>query len=178
MILLLLAAQVATSPAAAPEPAPTRFSILQPIANEPCVRRGKDGKALNGPDDIVVCGKPLPSQALPYPNEAVPKGPVPSNPYLRGTGSLALESSPCASLSGGCQTGIDFFGGGTKIVRLIQKIVAPSSCCEDPGEGADPGRLAVDAVKGVGKAFRKKPDKSQRVAIALDAPPPTGTILP
>ncbi|PTS88567.1 hypothetical protein DBR17_04400 [Sphingomonas sp. HMWF008] len=178
MILLLLAAQAATPPAATPEPA-TRFSILQPIANEPCVRRGKDGKPLNGPDDIVVCGKPLPSQALPYPNEVVPKGPVPSNPDLRGTGALALENSPCASVSGGCQAGIDFFGGGTQVVRLIQKIVAPDSCCERPGEAKDIGMLITDAAKGVGKAFRKKPDKSKRVAIALDdVPPQTGTILP
>jgi len=177
MISLLLAAQAAT-PAPAAHPAPTSFSILLPVADEPCVRRGKDGKPEGDPSDIVVCGKPIPSQKLPYPNEVVINGPVPSNPYLRGTSALALESSPCASVSGGCQTGVDFFGGATQIVRLIQKIVAPSSCCEDPGEGKDVGRLVVDAAKGVGKAFRKKPDKSNRVAIALDAPPPTGTILP
>ena len=179
MILLLLAAQAASiPPAAAPEPAPTRFSILTPVANEPCVRRGKDGKSLTGPDDIVVCGKPLPSQALPYPNEVVPKGPVPSNPDLRGTGALALENSPCASVSGGCQAGIDFFGGGTQVVRLIQKIVAPDSCCERPGEASNIGMLIGDAAKGVGKAFKKKPDTSKRVPIALDAPPPKGTLLP
>ncbi len=177
MILLLLAAQAAPVPAV-PVAAPTRFSILQPVADEPCVRRGKDGKDQTDPSDIVVCGTPIPSQKLPYPNEVVLNEPRPSNPDLRGTGALALESSPCASLSGGCQTGIDFFGGGTKLIRLIQKIVAPSSCCEDAGEGSDPGRLVVDAVKGAGKAFRKKPDTSNRVAIALDAPPPTGTILP
>lgn len=185
MILLLLAAQAASAPSApAPEPtpilepAPTRFSILQPVGTEPCVRRGKDGKALNGPEDIVVCGKPLPSQALPYPNEVVPKGPVPSNPYMTGTGALAAEATPCASVSGGCQTGIDFFGGGTQVVRLIQKVVAPNSCCERPGEASDLGMLIGDAAKGVGKAFKKKPDKSKRVPIALDAPPPTGKILP
>ncbi|BCA58701.1 hypothetical protein HMP06_1470 [Sphingomonas sp. HMP6] len=179
MILLFLAAQAASAQSApAVEPAPTRFSILEPVGTEPCVKRGKDGKALNGPDDIVVCGKPLPSQALPYPNEAVPKGPVPSNPYMTGTGALAAEATPCAGMSGGCQTGIDFFGGGTQVVRLIQKVVAPDSCCERPGEASDLGMLITDAAKGVGKAFRKKPDKSKRVAIALDAPPPTGTILP
>lgn len=179
MILLLLAAQAATPPAATPEPAPARFSILQPIANEPCVRRGKDGKPLNGPDDIVVCGQPLPSQALPYPNEVVPKGPVPSNPYMTGTGALAAEATPCAAATGGCQTGIDFFGSGTQAVRLIQKIVAPDSCCERPGEARDLGMLITDAAKGVGKAFRKKPDKSKRVAIALDdVPPPKSVILP
>ncbi|MGK3796924.1 hypothetical protein, partial [Enterococcus faecium] len=61
-------------------------------------------------DDIVVCGKPLPSQALPYPNEAVLDEPRPSNPDLRGTGALALEATPCAGRSGGCGSGIDLFG--------------------------------------------------------------------
>lgn len=177
MILLLLAAQAAT-PAATGAPAPTSFSILEPVGNEPCVRRDKDGKTIAAPDDIVVCGKPIPSQKLPYPNEVVLDKPQPANPYLRGTSALALEASPCASVSGGCQTGLDFFGGGTQVVRLIQKIVAPSSCCERPGEASDIGLLASDVVHGVGKAFRKKPDKSGRIAIALDDAPPKSVILP
>lgn len=177
MILLLLAAQAAPI-ASAPDAAPTRFSILVPIASEPCVRRGKDGKLSADPSDIVVCGKPLPSQKLPYPNEAVPDGPVPVNPYLNGTGALAAESTPCAARQKGCTVGVDIFGGGTQIVRMIQKVVAPDSCCERPGEGSDFIMLAGDVAKGVGKAFRKKPDKSKRIAIALDAPPPTGAILP
>ena len=175
MILLLLATQAAV-PVAPAAPVPTKFSILQPVADEPCVRRDKDGKA--NPEDIIVCGKPIPSQKLPYPNEVVLDEPRPSNPDLRGTGALALEASPCASLSGGCQAGIDLFGGGTQVIRLIQKVVAPGSCCEDPGESSNPVRLVTDAAKGVGKAFRKKPDTSKRVAIALDDAPPKSVILP
>ncbi|WP_029624961.1 hypothetical protein [Sphingomonas sp. PAMC 26605] len=175
MIVLLLAAQAAT-PAPAPVPAaPTAFSILQPVADEPCVRRGKPV----GPDDIVVCGKPLPSQKLPYPNEVVPKGPVPSNPYLTGTGALAVEdSSPCATMQRGCTGGVQFFEGGTQVVRLIQKVVAPDSCCERPGEAKDFVMLAGDVAHGVGRAFKKKPDKSGRVAIALDDAPHPSVILP
>lgn len=182
MILLLLAAQatpIESTPVPATEPAPTRFSILEPVATEPCVRRGKDGKTSNNPDDIVVCGKPLLSQKLPLPNEVVPDGPVPVNPYLTGTGALAAETNtPCAARQKGCTTGIDIFGGATQMVRTIQRIVAPDSCCERPGEGSNFIMLAGDVVKGVGKAFRKKPDKSKRVAIALDDTPQAGTILP
>ncbi|WP_353204687.1 hypothetical protein [Sphingomonas sp.] len=182
MILLLLAAQVApieSVPAPVAAPAPTRFSILEPIATEPCVRRGKDGKTSTNPDDIVVCGKPIPSQKLPYPGEVVPDGPVPVNPYLRGTGALDAETNtPCAARQKGCTTGIDIFGGATQMVRTIQRVIAPDSCCERPGEATNIFMLAGDMAKGVGKAFRKKPDKSNRIAIALDAPPPTGTILP
>lgn len=174
MILLLLAAQ-----AASPAPAePTRFSILQPVGTEPCIRRGKDGKPLGSPDDIVVCGQPLPSQKLPYPNEAVLNAPRPSNPDMTGTGALAAEATPCAGRSGGCGGGIDLFGAGTALVRLAQKAVAPGSCCEEAGEGTNPVLLAKDAVHGVGKAFRKKPDTSNRVAISLDDAPPKSVILP
>lgn len=175
--LLLLAAQAA-SPAAVPPAPPTSFSILQPVPNEPCVPRGA-AKAEN-PDDIIVCGKPLPSQRLPYPNDVVPDGPRPSNPYLRGSDALALEASPCAAVSGGCQVGFDFLGIGTALVRLVQKAIAPGSCCERPGEGTSFGLLATDAVNGIGRSFRKKPDKSKRVPIPLDETPPEtfGKVLP
>jgi hypothetical protein len=182
MLILLLAAQaapIASAPAPVAAPAPARFSILEPIGTEPCVRRGKDGKDKTDPNDIVVCGKPIPLQKLPYPNEVVLDEPRPSNPDLRGTGALAAEGNgPCASVQRGCSTGIDIFGGGTQVVRMIQKVIAPDSCCERPGEASNFFMLAGDVAKGVGKAFRKKPDKSKRIAIALDAPPPTGTILP
>lgn len=169
MLLLLLAAQSA-SPAASPAAAPTSFSILQPVPDEPCVRRGaKD----SNPEDIVVCGQPLPSQALPYPNEVVLDQPRPSNPDLRGTGALALESTPCAGRSGGCGSGLDLLGAGTAVVRLVQKAVAPSSCCEEHSEGTNPFLLGRDAVRGVKHAFRKKPDKSRRVSIPLDDTPPS-----
>jgi hypothetical protein len=146
------------------------------VANEPCVRRGKTVD----PDDIVVCGKPLPSQKLPYPNEVVLNEPKPSNPYLTGSGALAVEdSTPCSSVQRGCTTGVDIFGGGTQVVRLIQKVVAPDSCCERPGEAKDIGMLAGDVAHGVGRMFKKKPDKTGRVAISLDdAPPPKSVILP
>lgn len=177
MILLILAAQAA-EPAPAP-PAATKFSILQPVGTEPCIKRGKDGKPIGQPDDIVVCGKPLPLQKLPYPNEVVLDEPKPSNPFLTGTGAMAVEAStPCGSVQRGCTTGVDFFGGGTQVVRLVQKIVAPGSCCERPGEASDIGMLAGDIAHGVKRAFAKKPDKSKRVAIPMDDPPPKSVILP
>lgn len=179
MVLLFLAAQVATPvPAAAPTSAPTAFSILQPVPDEPCARRGRKS---DDPDDIVVCGgKALPLQKLPYPEEIVPDSPQPSNPYLRGTGSLALEATPCSARSGGCGGGIDLFGAGTTLVRLVQKAVAPSSCCEREGEATNVVMLASDAVKGVGRALRRKPDKSGRIPIPLDDAPVSteGKLLP
>jgi hypothetical protein len=176
MILLLLAAQAATP--TAPPAAPVAFSILQPVANEPCGRRGKTGERARS-DDIVVCGKPLPSQTVPYSDEVVLNAPKPSNPYLTGSGAMAVEdSTPCSSVQRGCTTGLDIFGGATQTVRLIQKVVAPDSCCERPGESRDLGMLGGDIVHGVGKMFRKKPDKSGRVAIPLDDAPPKSVILP
>lgn len=174
MIVLLLAAQAAT-PAAATPAAPTSFSILQPVANEPCTRRGKTVD----PNDIVVCGRPLPSQTLPYPNEVVLNEPKPSNPDLTGMGAMAVEdSSPCATMQRGCAGGVQFFAGGTQVVRLIQKVVAPDSCCERPGEAKDFMMLAGDVAHGVGRMFKKKVDRSGRVAIALEETPHPSVILP
>ena len=176
MILLFLAAQAVTPAAAAA--APTKFSILQPIADEPCARRGARSA---DPDDIVVCGgKPLPSQKLPYPEQIVPDRPLPSNPDLSGTGALALERTPCGGRSGGCGGGIDLFGAGTTLVRLVQKAVAPGSCCERPGEADNVALLASDMVGGVKRAFKGKPDKSGRIPIALDDAPVStaGRLLP
>lgn len=172
MLLMLLAAQAATP---APAVAPTSFSILVPVENERCAR----GKGQSEPGDIVVCGgRPLPSQKLPYPEQIVPDSPQPSNPDLRGTTAMALEETPCAGRSGGCAGGIDLFGAGTTLVRLARKAVAPGSCCEREGEATNIAMLGADIVKGVGHAFRKKPDTSKRVAIDLDAPQPTGRVLP
>ena len=96
-LLLFLTLQAGTAPAASSPPAaanaPERFSILVPVANEPCVRR-RDEKSADG-KEIVVCGDPLPSQKLPYSDEIAPDGPVPSNPYRTGTGALAAEGTPC-----------------------------------------------------------------------------------
>lgn len=200
MILLLLAAQAAT-PATSSAPATSSWSLLQPVKNEPCVQRPK-GAASGRPggriddsgsekttggvadagkaDDIVVCGQPVASQKLPYPDEVTPNGPTPVNRELTGTGALAAEGTPCAARAGGCQVGVDVFGGATQIIRTLQRVVAPGSCCEDPGEGRDFLRLGKDVVHGIGRIGAKKPDKSNRVAIAMeDAPVSTeGKILP
>jgi len=148
-LLLFLALQAAATPAAAPPQTPAtntpeRFSILIPVANEPCVRH-VDGK------DIVVCGDPLPSQTLPYPEEITPDGPTPSNPYNSGAGALAAQSTPC-SISRSCVVGF-----GPPLAPIIKG--------------------AADLAK---KAFAKKPDKTGRVAIPLDDAPPStdGKLLP
>jgi len=123
---------------------PERFSILVPVSNESCVRH-VDGK------DIVVCGNPLPSQTLPYPEDIPPDGPIPSNPYRSGTGALAAEGTPCP-ISRSCVVGF-----GPPLVPMIKG--------------------AADLAK---KAFAKKPDKTGRVAIPLDDTPPSteGKLLP
>ena len=145
-LLLILALQAATAPApppSAPDAKPERFSILVPVGNEPCIKRK--------PDDVVICGDAMPSQKLPYPDEVVPNGPVASNPYLRGTGALDAEATPCAVASQGCLVGF-----GPPIVPMIKG--------------------AVDLAK---KAFAKKPDKTGRVEIPLDgSDAPAGRVEP
>jgi hypothetical protein len=148
-LLLMLALQAAPAPAAAPPAAPAtnapeRFSILVPVGDEPCVRR-VDGK------EIVVCGNPLPSQELPYPDEVVPDGPVPSNPYKTGTGALAAQGTPCP-ISRSCVVGF-----GPPLLPIIKGVA----------------NLAK-------QAFAKKPDKTGRVAIPLDDTPTSteGKLLP
>ena len=169
MLMLALAMQAAPS---APVPVmPARMSILVPVADERCARPHGD--------DIIVCGNPLPSQSLPLPNEAVSPRPVPSNPYMTGSGALAAQSTPCAARIGGCQAGVNMLGGGTALIRGVQKLLAPGSCCETPGEATDPMLLVRDMAGGVGRLFRGKPDKSGRVAIRLDdTPPATSRVLP
>lgn len=148
MSMLLIALLQAASPAsaaadAAPPPdTPTRFSILVPVASEPCRPREK-------PDaDVVVCGNPLPSQRLPFPNEPDPSRGRPSNPDLTGARALQLQNTPCAAQAGGC--------GGAGIPILGMALWA--------------GKKIVDAV---GDATKAKPDKSKRVPIPLDDPAPT-----
>jgi len=121
-------------------------------------------------DEIVVCGTSAAmTPRLPLPGErGPPDRPIPSNPEVTGTGALAVQSAPCATLSKGCTTGIDLFGAGTAVVRGVGMLVDPGSCCEEPGESTNVVMLARDLGSAVGRAFKKKPDKSKRVPIPLD----------
>lgn len=169
MILALLLQTAAPAPAVAAGDG-GRFSILVPVADQPCARRAED--------EILVCADALPSQALPLPMAAVSPRAGPVNRDLTGTGALAASATPCAARVGGCQVGVDTFGMGTAAVRLVQKLVAPGSCCEAPGEATSAGMLVRDMAHGVGGLFRGKPDKSGRVAIPLGAIDTTGRVLP
>lgn len=139
---MLLIALLQASPAATPPP--ERFSILVPIADEPCRPREKGDAE---PADVTVCGNALKSQRLPYPNEVEDNRPQPSNPHMTGARALELQNTPCAARADGCQ------GAGIPIL----------------GMALWAGKLLVDAVGDVTKA---KPDKSKRVAIPLDDPVP------
>ena len=170
LILGLSAVQSATAPAAQAAPnrpardadGTQRWSILA----DPCAGARSE-------DEILVCGQAGQSQRLPLPEERGPADrPMPSNPDLSGAGALAVASAPCATRSGGCTTGVDMLGGGTFLVRAIGKVIDPNSCCEEPGEATDPVKLIGDAGKGIGRIFKKKPDKSNRVPIPLDDPGP------
>ncbi len=162
--VLLVALQAAATPL--PAAPPQSFSILA----DACRR-------LPG-DDIVVCGD-ADKPRLPLPDErGPPDRPVASNPELTGIGAMRTVATPCAATQWGCQTGVDILGGATAAIRLVGKIIDPDSCCERQGESTDAAMLAGDAIRGLKAAFGKKPDKSQRVAIPLDAPPPVGRLLP
>ena len=163
MLILALALQAA--------PAPERFSILVPVADQPCARRSVH-------DDIVVCADALPEQALPLPAEAVSTRPVPVNRDMTGVGALRAEGTPCAARVGGCQVGVDMLGMGTALIRGVQKLVAPNSCCEEPGEATSTGRLLADVVGGASRLGKRKPDKAGRVAIDLADPVTTGRVAP
>ncbi|MES2987501.1 MAG: hypothetical protein V4808_06325 [Pseudomonadota bacterium] len=140
-----------------------RWSLLP----DPCASARVEG-------ELLVCGAATAAAEvprLPLPEErGPPDRPIPSNPDVSGMGALAASNPPCATLSKGCTTGVDIFGGGTFLVRAIGKIIDDDSCCEEPGEATNVGLL----IRDVGKAFRKKPkiDKSNRVPILLDDPVP------
>lgn len=165
MLLLALALQAAAGPA------PERFSILVPVKNQPCTRT-------RAADEIVVCADPLPEQALPLPAEATSPFPTAVNPRADGIGALEAEATPCASRVGGCQTGLDVFGMGTALIRGVQKLVAPNSCCEEPGEGTNPFLLVRDVAKGAKGLGKRQRDKAARVAIDLSEPVSTGRVSP
>jgi len=163
MLPLLLALQAA-APAAAP---PERISILVPVANQRCTRGRVEG-------EVVVCANAPPDQSLPLPAEAAPIGPAAVNPDRSGLGAMRAEATPCGATQRGCTTGVNLFGLGTALVRGVQKLVAPGSCCEEAGEATDPGRLMRD----VAGAFRGKQPKREAVAINLDEPDLRGRVRP
>lgn len=159
---LLLAFQAAS-------PAPERFDILAPVPSAPCRTRPT-------PEEIVVCANAEPTQRMPLPEERGPSDrPVPVNPYMRGTVAMAAQAAPCATVQGGCQTGVDIVGAGVAAVRLVGKLIDPNSCCEQPGQATNPVALVRDMVGGAKRIGAKKPDKSKRVPIPLDDPAPVAS---
>ena len=108
--------------------------------------------------DVVVCGsRDAITPRIPLRDyRGVPDHPVPSNPDM--TGAAALNGPgighECGAYGEDCPVG----GGGYVLPVLVNG--------------------AVGAVKGV---FARKPDKTGRVAIDLDAPPaaiPAGALKP
>lgn len=136
MLLTLLLQAAAPAPAAPPD----RFSILVPVAPQECPPRSQ---APGEQGDVVVCATDLPSQTLPYPQEYVYDGSRPSNPGVTGSGALASEGSPCATIQRGCQTGF----GQPLVAAAVKGLVG----------------LVTDATA-------KKPDKRGRVPIDIGEP--------
>ena len=141
-VLLVLALGGQDAPPAHPEPGKP-FSILaDPVPDCP-----KDAS------DVVVCARSNQEQRLPLPDDrGPPDGPVPSNPYVTGTGALAAEGTPCGAAIKGCTVGF-----GPPVMPIAKAVVG--------------------AVKG---AFSKKVDKTGRVPIPLEdpAPPPGQHVFP
>lgn len=158
--------------AAVQEPVPTvanpdvdgdgtqRWSVLaRPCADTAGSREG---------GDILVCGRAGDAYRLPLPGERPPPDrPLPGNPEASGRGAMAVTRAPCGTLSAGCPTGIDLFGGATFLVRMAGKLVDPDSCCDDPGEATDPLMLLGDAAAAVGIDGKEK-TRGKRVPIPLD----------
>jgi hypothetical protein len=155
-VMLLLAGQAAPATQTSPE----RISILV----DPCASRRRNSQD----DDILVCGDAAKDPRIPLPGErAPPDRPLASNPYADGRGAEVAAINPCATRSEGCTTGVDLFGGGTFLVRAVGKLIDPGSCCEEPGEYKDVGKLVGDIVRGV-KGGPSKKERAKRVAIPLD----------
>lgn len=92
--------------------------------------------------EIVVCAPTKPTARLPLPDERAPVGPL----MITGAAERMVDpaprpigGAPCSSVQSGCLVG---FGPSPAMVR--------------------------SAVGAIGKAFAKKPDKSNRVPIVLD----------
>jgi hypothetical protein len=140
-------------------PPPTRFSVL---ANPCAVGTPRL------PDEILVCGDRTPGPRLPSTiDRGSPDRPMPSNPDADGRGAAAAAVAPCATLSKGCTVGVDMIGGGVFLVRAVGRLIDPNSCCEEPGEYKDVGKLLSDVVRGV-KGGPSKAERAKRVAIPLD----------
>lgn len=136
---------------------PERFSIL----DDPCPASTEA--------EVVVCGR-QPAPRLPSGAE---RGPLNGPRRATGDPRAGLENAGNgACVVRGCQVGVDVIGMGVAAVRLVGKIIDPNSCCE-AGEATDPAMLARDIFRGGKRALGGKPDRSGRVAIALDAPPPS-----
>lgn len=133
---------------------PQSFSILA----DPCVPTGDS--------EVVVCGR-APERLPPGADRGPPDGPTPSNPDL--VPARALGTS-CAGSMSGCGVGFNVFGPAVAAVRLVQKAINPDACCEGD-QATNPFRLVGDAVKAA--KGDKKVDRSGRVPIDLDAPPPS-----
>ncbi|GAA0732574.1 hypothetical protein [Sphingomonas japonica] len=163
MILsLVLALAVQDATVTAPEQTADgtqRWSVLaEPCATEP-----------SEDEDIVVCGRAGSAYRLPLPGERPPPNrPLPSNPDATGAGALAATRAPCGTLSQGCTTGVDLFGGATFLVRAVGKLVDPDSCCEEPGEATNPVKLLSDVGTLVGIGKKREKVEGERVPIPLD----------
>ncbi|WP_430635904.1 hypothetical protein [Sphingomonas hankookensis] len=162
-MLLLLAGQANV------QTPPERISILV----DPCASRRRNSRD----DEILVCGDVARDPRIPLPAERTPPDrPLASNPYADGRGAAMAAASPCATLSQGCTTGVDLFGGGTFLVRAVGKLIDPGSCCEEAGEFKDVGKLVGDIFRGV-KGGPSKQERARRVAIPLDPAVPLPTAV-
>ena len=147
--LMLQAATASATPIVAPPP--QSWSILTPPA---CPG--------SSPTEVVVCGtNGTPAPRLPLPDERLPQD-RPRQPT--GDPRAALDNAGPVCPPGGC-TGVDLLTVPVVLIRGIGALIDPHSCCEN-GEGKDPMALLRD----VGRTFRKKPDKANRVPIVLDEP--------
>ena len=152
MILAALVLQSATA-SATPivAPPPQSWSILTPPA---CPG--------SSPTEVVVCGtNGTPAPRLPLPDERLPQD-RPRQPT--GDTRAALDNAGPVCPPGGC-TRVDLLTVPVVLIRGIGALIDPHSCCEN-GEGKDPMALLRD----VGRKFRKKPDRANRVPIVLDEP--------
>jgi len=149
MTLMLQSATASATPIVAPPP--QSWSILTPPA---CPG--------SSPSEVVVCGtNGTPAPRLPLPDERLPQD-RPRQPT--GDPRAALDNAGPVCPPGGC-TGVDLLTVPVVLIRGIGALIDPHSCCEN-GEGKDPMALLRD----VGRKFRKKPDRANRVSIVLDEP--------